>query len=45
MLKNQLGLEGENLTDEQLQQLADSYYGEFEEDDVNLDDHHIGIHD
>ena len=37
MIKNQLGPEGEGLTHEQLRQLADSYYGELEDDDIEDD--------
>ena len=36
MLKNQLGIEADNLTEQQLQQLAESYYDEFEDDDDEI---------
>ena len=46
MIKNQLGPEGEGLTHEQLRQLADSYYGELEDDDIEDDqDLNVNIHD
>ena len=36
MLKNQLGPEANNLTEQELRQLADSYYEEFDEDDAEI---------